>query len=827
VSRHVLIRVALAVGVVAVMVLGGQGPVAAEGDRGMTVTAGPRWGAVPFGSWTPYSVTVRNDGATNFEGEVVLVPEPEPPAKPGARPTRNAPTSMTVRAIGSRVVTSPPPLGRGAAREAPPWPVYRTPVTVSVGTEKTLTVMVLEAPFGYRVELRDRADRTVTGSPGSAPALKKRRAVLLLSDVIGAEATLEAMPQKVAPGLDVIQLGAARAFPDLALHLAGLDAVVLDDFDTATLTVTQRRALQDYVSLGGSLVVTGGAAWSRTLGSLPPGLTPLLVSGSTTASLGPLADLAATTTAGTSEVATGEATMGSVVLAVLGGPPLVLEAPYHGGRVVQLAYDPLAQPFASDQVLRELAWDQALGRIARWGGIATGTPSSAIAEDQLWGPSLGAREWPPWPATGIGMLVLYAAALGPVAFVLASRRPPAVTGVVIPLAVVLALGGSVLATRERSEVSETVVEVQTLGAEGTVLKATYRGAVGLNGANRLHSAPGAALSTIFSGHRVFHNTGAGLDPLGPNNAQPSPARGLGGGVVLTGDRPGVRFLAKAWELQTVESLSIDQDGPSLDATLRLVGTSSTSLGRFVGRVTNRGSVPIYQVRAQIVDGQAQLAHELAPGQSLAVDAPVTTVASNPQQSGLLPSSPEEVVMYAAAGRAYTGPDQVVLAGLISPPPKDAMPSTNRAGRSISVVVATVPLQAAETILTGSGGARFVSISPSPDGGSVSIQELKVPPGVGPLTIHYPARISLPGEPEPPQFSIEVYNWTTATWRTLPPTGRPPAAGRPIYAYVENPLDGSEVSDGLVRVRGAIDQPLGVVSDAYLILTINSQKEARA
>jgi hypothetical protein len=161
-------------------------------------------------------VTVSNEGGVDLEGEVVLVPQPEPAPRPGA-PTATATTTTTppsarsVLAIGGRSVTAPPPRGV-TAPTVPPWPTYRAPVSIPLGTQKTLTVMVLQAPFGFRVELVDDNDRLLAAAPGPVPQGRKRTAVLLLSDVVGADVRVEALPQLVAPGLDVIQMRVARDF---------------------------------------------------------------------------------------------------------------------------------------------------------------------------------------------------------------------------------------------------------------------------------------------------------------------------------------------------------------------------------------------------------------------------------------------------------------------------------------------------------------------------------------------------------------------------------------------------------------------------------------
>ncbi|MEJ7765305.1 MAG: hypothetical protein WKF86_07405, partial [Acidimicrobiales bacterium] len=76
---------AIAAAVVVVASLMAMSPAGAAAE--VTVSAGPRWGSVDAGAWTPYSVTLGNQGGVDVVGEVVLVPAPEPPPKPGARPT--------------------------------------------------------------------------------------------------------------------------------------------------------------------------------------------------------------------------------------------------------------------------------------------------------------------------------------------------------------------------------------------------------------------------------------------------------------------------------------------------------------------------------------------------------------------------------------------------------------------------------------------------------------------------------------------------------------------------------------------------------------------
>jgi len=351
--------------------------------------------------------------------------------------------------------------------------------------------MVEEAPFGYRVELREHAGRLladaagpvpvggplVAGSNGPVPGPDRSVSLLLLSDVAGADVTLEALPQDLLNGADVIQLRSVQEFPSAALELAGLDAVVIDDFNTSTLTTEQRRALADYVSLGGRLLLGGGAAWSRTISSLPEGLTPLRPTSVVTASLAPLADLVGHTSTLTAAVATGTMAAGRAVLGAPGGPPLLVEAGYGSGSVVQLAYDPLAEPFASDHLLQSLAWDQGAARVIWQFGslIASGGSPPVVPEDQVWRPVLGSEPWPAWPLWGMAGMALYSLLVGPATLLAARRARRRAAWAVLPVVVALAATMALGAGAARHDAFESAVRVRVIGADGAMLTTVYRG----------------------------------------------------------------------------------------------------------------------------------------------------------------------------------------------------------------------------------------------------------------------------------------------------------------------------------------------------------------
>src|SRR5579884_841340 len=434
-----------------VMGAGSSSPQQAPGGTtgaGLSIAAGPRWGQGPAGAWSPYLVTLSNDGLSDFDGTVVLLPRSPPPPgaspglfdlnTPGRRPpeTYVAPVAVLepVRPLpnidfSGLPPTVPPPVytdsaGLPAAPPAAPqvWPSYQTPVTLAAGGHKTLTLLVLEAPYGYRVELRDRAGRTVASQgPTSGSAVGRSRWAVAVLGATGASDILTA----AAPGtahlsdLNVTSFVSGSDFPDNAMDLVGLQAVIVADIDTASLRPAQLRAMQTFVGLGGSLVLTGGATWQRTLDSLPNDLVPLRPTAAVITSVAPLGD-GGTTTA---TVDTGTVTFGRVEVQSTNGTPLVVDGEYGSGRVVQMAYDPFAEPFASNAGLGAPAMEAGLGP-ALDGLKATQTTSPP---ENLWWPVLDqARDSSPgrnWPAWNLWLLGAYVLLAGPATYFLTRRRP--------------------------------------------------------------------------------------------------------------------------------------------------------------------------------------------------------------------------------------------------------------------------------------------------------------------------------------------------------------------------------------------------------------------
>src|SRR5207237_5683701 len=95
-------------------------------------------------------------------------------------------------------------------------------------------------------------------------------AVGILSDDQSADTILRNINVLQAQ-ISASRFGSAQAFPTNAAFLTGLQAIVIDDFDTSSLSQAQVQALRDFVGFGGDLVVAGGASSGRGTLSVPAG----------------------------------------------------------------------------------------------------------------------------------------------------------------------------------------------------------------------------------------------------------------------------------------------------------------------------------------------------------------------------------------------------------------------------------------------------------------------------------------------------------------------------------------------------------------------------
>jgi hypothetical protein len=579
----------------------------------VSLAVNERWENVAApGSWAPYTATIKNEGGVDFSGDLVLV--------------ANEALNRGVR-IGT-------------------YPDYRARVTVQKGTEKAITLFVIQAPANYRAELRDlaghilaNADLTSTTSGGFTLGV--------LSDQHQAEQRIPGYRPLAQAQLSISRFASAAAFPTSAVHLSGLNAVLIDDFDSASLSQAQVQSLKDFVGLGGSLIVAGGPSWRRTMQPLPAELAPLRPSASASVSLQPLADLDDKVTTQTAQVAVGEV-KGHVLLGAPGSPPLAVGSRYGGGQVIDLAYDPLAEPFASvDPDLGSVAFSQALARAlldqsttgrgfgpgpsaslpirrvgvsapaadttlqsktappvatsAGGGGttmVASG-PGTQPTVDQV---STILRDTPvaalPPIALLGGLLLGYILLVGPLNYVLmlSLGRRELLWATVPAVSLIFTMGAYAVGFGSRgSDFVDNEVQILRVAPEGTVQTQGYYGIYSPHKGDYSVRFPG---NTLVSTLVVLGAYGGGDTAL----------------IDLTG-KPELQIQGAAvWSMRAVQSLSLSRQPVGVEAHLSRSGPS------LVGSITNRGHSPLGTVWAvNGVGDQAELASSLGVGQTVQVD----------------------------------------------------------------------------------------------------------------------------------------------------------------------------------------------------------------
>jgi len=424
------------------------------------------------------------------------------------------------------------------------------------------------------------------------------------------------------------------------------------------------------------------------------------------ASLQPIAELDAQTTTATAAVVTGDAG-GSRVLLASGGLPLVAEVHYGAGRVVQLAYDPLAEPLSSDSSLANMAWEQGLQRAGNpWGSHFSPHSSALAPHDQLWAPVLEPAAWPRWPPWALGMLAGYAAVTGLVVY-RAGRSPRTRrrAWAAVPVLTVVAVAASVLSAA-RSGTADRQIILDTLGPDGTVLTNTYRTV------RQLRPGPVQALGAEAA-TTMFTEAGSVRPILVEERPEPGVApRKRPGGGVLTHTATGVGLPAPKgpWVPVSVQTITVGQQAGGLEAHLRLVGTARPPADgvKITGTVTNHSTQPLRQLRAQLPQGaQAHLADNLAPGATIKIDAALLW-AKQVSAGSIETASRDDLLMFAAASRAFTRPGQIALIGLGSLTASGQRPAPH----TTTLTVQPVALEAADQRVAYAGEREMVSSSRS-------------------------------------------------------------------------------------------------------------------
>jgi hypothetical protein len=715
-----------------------------EAGLSLQLTIGWDGGAVA-GTWIPYQVNVRNDNPSrDFNGSVVIRPR--------------GPTAGTTTA-GSSFGTT-----------------YAQAISVPHASQRTLTIYgaYLDASgggSGYSADFEDRVGTVIARSPIVALA-SGRLAIGLLSDSLQAAGQIKDVSLQAA-STGVVQFS-PQTLPAGAALLGGLGAVVIDNFDSSALSQAQDQALEEYVGLGGQLVLAGGSGWRRTLSQLPAQLVPLRPQGTAAASLDPVLDLFAGHTTLVAPVAVGALAPGArVVLADAAGIPLLAELNYGAGRVVEMAFDPADEPIASHLAEVRSSWAAVLDRVAApilgFGpqgstGVILAASSAAPgstrgAVDDALSALLNdtpANSLPPLGILG-SLLVLYILLAGPINYALLRRqRRRELMWVTVPLIAAVFTAGSYGAGILVHGRDYYVNEVQ-------VLRVSPGGAV-----------DGASYDAVFSPNRgdlAVQLSAASL----ASTYLPVPS-GLGHGSddrVITGANPLVSLRNVAiWTSRDLKTEATVRGGIAVEAHLRLEND------KIAGSLTNRGLTAVRRLTMFGTDGRtALLAGLLAPGSTVTVSAPLRAASSTAPgcQTACLntgtplvvaPGDKASIVMSAAAAMITSPATEVqALAGIVDGAPGFRVDGLVPTRSLVAAFAQPLTLESLDVLPANWSTPRLVASS-TLTGGPVSIIDYELPrlPATAQLKIGAgnasPIGSSAAAGDRP---QVEIYDWTTSSW----------------------------------------------------------------
>ncbi|MCA9912328.1 MAG: hypothetical protein KC496_03230, partial [Anaerolineae bacterium] len=357
------------------------------------------------------------------------------------RPENWLPLRVQVRNEGldfsGRIVVRPATSGLALSNS------YSTPLDLPVGSEKVAFLYVrARRAAQLTIELIDNEGvRVAQRVVGLNPIDPYDALHVLLTDPDAPTINLNG----VAPGgYDSAQARweLQNLPPDVGALLA-ITTLTVYQADTANLTVGQREALAQYVSLGGHLLVVGGLDWQATAAGFDD-LLPFQPEGSES-----IDDFSALATYirvptddelhGSARIATGTITeTGRVLVETEEGVPLIVRREYGSGTIDYLTFDPTLEPVASWENLPDL-WFTLFSSTAPepgWGRGFLELQEAARAIAILPGVDL----LPP-VLSMVAFVVAYILLIGPVNYLVLSRfNRPGWAWFTIPLFIVIFTG---------------------------------------------------------------------------------------------------------------------------------------------------------------------------------------------------------------------------------------------------------------------------------------------------------------------------------------------------------------------------------------------------
>ncbi|HEY8760337.1 MAG TPA: hypothetical protein VIP52_05430 [Candidatus Dormibacteraeota bacterium] len=771
--RHlVLVGVGIAAAALAVQVAapGSSQPTVLLDDGTINVTAGEDG----RGAWVPYTVTVRNLGDHDFTGRLLLL------KRIATKPS--LPPRLTVPGVGSLI--SPVGVAPGGPSN-PPDAAFQFPVALSPRHKKAYTFFAPD-DFGS-VIVQDPQARQVAEGPVDD---RKSVAIGTLTD----SQTLAGEVEPIRLGeltMKVTQWDDANPFPDRAAYLSGYSAILIDHFDSGRLDRAQLNALDEFIGLGGELILAGGADLARTIHALPPQLVAFHPNGlSPVDSLAPVADLSGLASDLAGPVAEGTLSAGAtVVLGTAAGRPLEAEARYGSGRVVELLFDPdsPAAGAGSPTGLSSLAFSQAIARGLE--SIPGTEPAGRILVDagQLPAVLFPKPSDSPFPPLWLvaGMLAIYLVLVVPANYLVVRRLgSPGLFWATTPaLAVLFTMVSYLIGQGLQAGITDQEIQFYRVGPDGIVSRVDVHGIVFPTRGD--HQVSFGSDSLVAPYTIAFPE----LSPFCVSCAFPGTSGTLVEEHVL-GASPTIAERGLVYgSVRVVGSASVGTGQLSLAAHLASVD------GRITGSIVNTGKVAVsgLLVYTYYEGGYraAFVSQGLAPGESAQVDDTPTPIGdaapSLPAGTRLTAGQAVSLVADEAGRRNLTHPGQLAIVGFVKPADSNLrVDGSAPGGQVIAAFGMPVEVESAVGRLGTVALPRLAGFYPESGTSFIDAYDIALPSATGSLVLRYDKRL---------YSGVAVYDWTAGTWRQSDFSDDPTT---PLVILTR--LNPSEVRDGLVRVR---------------------------
>jgi hypothetical protein len=585
--------------------------------------------------------------------------------------------------------------------------------------------------------------------------------------------------------VEVVPL-ATTGFPERPEVLEAFDIIALGDVRAEAFSPGSLEALEGWVAGGGTLVLSGGANGKSNLKGLPGPLLPVvpgdavqLGSVSALEQMGsePLSALLLPT------ITESRAVSGRVLVRE-GDTPLAVLGSYGNGRVLFLAFDPVAQPLAGwggmAQVWEELLFQSLPPSILSGSQLNQGGPS-AISTQWLYNLSGAVSNLPalelPSANLLVGLIVGYILLVGPVSYLILRRlRRPGLAWATIPVLVLLFSSGAyfmaVQAKGSDVQVSAATIVERASGADWARVRQMV-GVLAPSEGDYHADLPGKELVGSW-------NTGSGAGTGGE----------IGAMIRYQGDGSEAELLNMGmWTMRSLWTDSMQRVEDSLSQSLYVEGD------HLKGTVSNTGTSLLKETWI-VAAGVTQDLGSLGPGDSANVDMPLVDAPAgsfyfDPQMfySGGPPAGGLEQrlwqqriqVLMAAMESRYTDLPSGVSALLVGwtdeNPGEILINGESPAESSLTVFIepVTPAVRGAFSLPGGLLTGHIVDVNTTMrdsapglfvlDGGDITYQ-FELPAGVGVLD-RIAVQVPMPGgSPGIHGIQVLAYRWGDGTWDSL-------------------------------------------------------------